>query len=87
MVVIDYYSYYLCCVYRALVKAAFVLLPVLGSTWVFGLLAINDDTMIFVWIFTVLNSLQVNCITYLATSCFKYCFVVTGSVHYDFICL
>lgn len=44
--------------YRSLVKAALVLLPVLGLTWVFGLLAINEDTIVFVWIFTVLNSLQ-----------------------------
>ena len=40
-------------------KAATVLLPLLGMTWVFGLLAVNNDTIAFAWIFTILNSLQV----------------------------
>ena len=45
--------------YRTSLKAAVILLPLLGMTWVFGLLAINDDTIAFTWIFTILNSLQV----------------------------
>lgn len=36
-----------------------VLLPLLGLTWVFGLLAVNNKLTVFIWIFTVLNSLQV----------------------------
>ena len=40
-------------------KAAAIILPVLGCTWVFGLLAVNEDTVVFAWIFTILNSLQV----------------------------
>ena len=47
------------CVFRASAKAAVILLPVLGLTWVFGLLAVNEDTVVFAWIFTVINSLQV----------------------------
>ena len=44
---------------RVLVKAAVLLLPLLGLTWLFGLLAVNEDTVVFAWIFTILNSLQV----------------------------
>ena len=47
---------------RTSLKIAIILLPLLGITWVFGLLAVNYDTIAFAWIFTVLNSLQV--ITY-----------------------
>ena len=46
-------------VFRASAKAAVILLPVFGLTWVFGLLAVNEDTVVFAWIFTVINSLQV----------------------------
>ena len=45
--------------YRALLKGAIIVIPVLGCTWVFGLLAINENTVGFAWIFTILNSLQV----------------------------
>ena len=34
-------------------------MPILGSTWVIGLFAINEHTDVFAWIFTILNSLQV----------------------------
>ena len=44
---------------RTSLKAAVVLLPLLGMTWIFGMLAINNDTIAFAWIFTILNSLQV----------------------------
>ena len=47
------------CLYRAILKATIILLPLLGITWVFGLLAINQESSVFAWIFTVLNSLQV----------------------------
>lgn len=36
-----------------------VLLPLLGITWVFGLLAIDERTIAFQYIFAILNSLQV----------------------------
>lgn len=34
-------------------------MPILGSTWVIGLFAINEHVDAFAWIFTILNSLQV----------------------------
>ena len=46
-------------IYRALLKAAVIVIPLLGCTWIFGLLAINDNTVVFAWIFTIFNSLQV----------------------------
>jgi len=44
---------------RDLLKAIVVLLPLLGLTWIIGILAVNDDTVVFAWIFAILNSLQV----------------------------
>jgi len=46
-------------VHRSLLKATVILSPLLGITWVFGLLAVNQETIVFAWIFTILNSLQV----------------------------
>ena len=34
-------------------------MPILGGTWIIGLLAVNEHTELFAWIFTILNSLQV----------------------------
>ena len=53
-------------------KATILLLPLLGMTWIIGILAVNNETQVFAWIFTILNSLQVNdnyyrAISYLAT--------------------
>ncbi|XP_065910295.1 uncharacterized protein [Dysidea avara] len=42
----------------AIVKAACVLLPLLGTTWIFGIFAVNEETVVFAWLFTVFNSLQ-----------------------------
>ena len=44
---------------RAGVKGMMVLLPLLGLTWVFGIMAINKDTIAFQYLFAILNSLQV----------------------------
>jgi len=44
---------------RKLLIAAVSLLPIFGLTWVFGLLAVNEETIAFAWIFTILNSVQV----------------------------
>ena len=41
------------------VKACIVLFPLLGMTWVFGILSITDAGLAFQYIFTILNSLQV----------------------------
>ena len=41
------------------VKACAVLFPLLGLTWVFGILSVTDAGLVFQYIFTILNSLQV----------------------------
>ena len=38
--------------------ASLVLLPVLGVTWVLGVFAVNSNTTVFAWLFTIFNSLQ-----------------------------
>lgn len=37
-----------------------VLLPILGTSWVFGVLAVNSQALAFQYIFAILNSLQVS---------------------------
>ena len=49
------------------VKACVVLFPLLGMTWVFGILSVTDAGLVFQYIFTILNSLQVQSITFLDT--------------------
>ena len=44
--------------YRQLFKATIILLPLLGLTWVFGLLSVNSSTIVFAWLFSIFNSLQ-----------------------------
>ena len=39
-------------------KASFVLFPVLGLSWSFGVLTMVTDEIVFNYIFAVLNSLQ-----------------------------
>ncbi|XP_073767208.1 adhesion G-protein coupled receptor D1 isoform X2 [Danio rerio] len=39
-------------------KAVAVLLPILGISWVFGVLAVNDHSLLFQYMFAVFNSLQ-----------------------------
>ncbi|XP_038057449.1 adhesion G protein-coupled receptor E2-like [Patiria miniata] len=39
-------------------KAALVLLPLLGLTWVFGFLSVNEYTLVFTYLFAICNSLQ-----------------------------
>ena len=46
-------------VHRSIVISAVALMPVLGSTWIIGIFAVNEHTEFFAWIFTILNSLQV----------------------------
>ncbi|CAH3182936.1 unnamed protein product [Porites lobata] len=40
------------------VKACVVLFPLLGLTWVFGVLSVTDAGLVFQYIFTIFNSLQ-----------------------------
>nr|XP_039272507.1 adhesion G protein-coupled receptor L4-like isoform X2 [Styela clava] len=39
-------------------KGIAVLMPILGVTWVFGVFAVNEDTIIFQYLFAIFNSLQ-----------------------------
>ncbi|KAA0713855.1 G-protein coupled receptor D1 [Triplophysa tibetana] len=39
-------------------KAVAVLLPILGISWIFGVLAVNDHSLLFQYLFAVFNSLQ-----------------------------
>ena len=43
---------------RAGFKASAVVLPLLGITWLFGLLSFNSQTIAFQYIFAICNSLQ-----------------------------
>ncbi|XP_064396295.1 adhesion G protein-coupled receptor L3-like isoform X2 [Halichondria panicea] len=44
--------------FSQLFKATVILLPLLGLTWVFGLLSVNSSTIVFAWLFSIFNSLQ-----------------------------
>jgi len=44
---------------RSGVQSAVVLLPLLGITWLFGILTFNSDTLAFQYLFAIFNSLQV----------------------------
>ncbi|TWW61122.1 adhesion G-protein coupled receptor D1 isoform X1 [Takifugu flavidus] len=39
-------------------KAVAVLLPILGISWIFGILAVNTHSLVFLYIFAIFNSLQ-----------------------------
>ncbi|XP_067046938.1 adhesion G protein-coupled receptor L3-like [Acropora muricata] len=43
---------------RQAAKACVVLSPLLGMTWVFGILSVTNASLVFQYIFTILNSLQ-----------------------------
>ena len=45
--------------FRSLLVSAIAFMPILGSTWIIGVFAVNEHTEFFAWIFTILNSLQV----------------------------
>ncbi|XP_035196772.1 adhesion G-protein coupled receptor D1 isoform X3 [Oxyura jamaicensis] len=44
--------------FKLTAKAVAVLLPILGSSWIFGILAVNTHTLVFQYMFAVFNSLQ-----------------------------
>ncbi|XP_026980957.1 adhesion G-protein coupled receptor D1 isoform X1 [Sagmatias obliquidens] len=44
--------------FKLTAKAVAVLLPILGTSWVFGVLAVNNQAVVFQYMFAVLNSLQ-----------------------------
>ncbi|XP_070555787.1 adhesion G-protein coupled receptor D1-like [Ptychodera flava] len=43
---------------RTATKSSLFLLPILGITWLFGLLAVEDNSLVFQYMFAVSNSLQ-----------------------------
>ena len=43
---------------KAGIKASMVMLPLLGLTWLFGLLGFSPDAILFKYFFAVFNSLQ-----------------------------
>uniref|UniRef100_A0A8B9NP53 G-protein coupled receptors family 2 profile 2 domain-containing protein n=1 Tax=Accipiter nisus TaxID=211598 RepID=A0A8B9NP53_9AVES len=45
--------------FKLTAKAVAVLLPILGSSWIFGILSVNAHALVFQYIFAVFNSLQV----------------------------
>lgn len=45
-------------VFRAGVKSILILTPILGINWLFGLLAVNEDLLVFEFVFVIINSLQ-----------------------------
>lgn len=47
------------CWCRLTAKAVAVLLPILGISWIFGVLAVNDQSLLFQYMFAAFNSLQV----------------------------
>ncbi|XP_072578707.1 adhesion G-protein coupled receptor D1 isoform X3 [Vulpes vulpes] len=44
--------------FKLTAKAVAVLLPILGTSWVFGVLAVNSQALAFQYVFAILNSLQ-----------------------------
>ncbi|XP_073252173.1 adhesion G-protein coupled receptor D1-like isoform X2 [Porites lutea] len=44
--------------FKKSLKACVILSPLLGVTWIFGLLAVTDAGLVFQYIFTILNSAQ-----------------------------
>ncbi|CAL1541097.1 unnamed protein product [Lymnaea stagnalis] len=43
---------------RSVIRAVFMLSPILGVTWIFGVFSVNEDLVVFQYIFAILNSLQ-----------------------------
>ena len=49
----------MCIVIRALLIITTIFLPLLGVTWIFGILAVNEEPTAFAWIFAILNVILV----------------------------
>ena len=49
------------CTFRAILLSILALLPLLGCTWILGLLfLVNSESEALAWIFTIVNSMQVS---------------------------
>ena len=59
MYTIAFYVYFFL-FYRQSVVAIVTLVPLLGLTWVFGLLIVNQQSTVFAWLFTFFSCFQVN---------------------------
>ncbi len=44
--------------HRAGIKGIAILTPILGLSWLFGVLAINEDILFFEYLFNIFNCLQ-----------------------------
>ena len=45
-------------IFRTSIRGTLILTPLLGTTWIFGLFAIGDASILFQYIFVILNSTQ-----------------------------
>ena len=45
--------------YRYLLKATIILVPVLGFTWIIGLFAVGEEGKVFAYLFVIANVFQV----------------------------
>jgi hypothetical protein len=55
--------------YRSATKTFGAVIPILGITWVFGVMAFNESSLVFQYIFAITNSLQV----YVHVFCSYFC--------------
>jgi len=51
---------YIQILYRKMVKAAIILSPLLGFTWVIGLFAVGEEGKVFAYLFVFANVFQVS---------------------------
>lgn len=47
-------------VFRAGMRSICVILPLFGVTWVLGVFSVNEDLVVFQYLFAIFNSLQVS---------------------------
>ena len=77
----SYTCMHVCCnvcqIHRTILRATVILLPLLGLTWLFGLLTLNKNATVFAWLFTIFNSLQVTTHKTLTHPCKSACKFVT----------
>lgn len=72
----DYFDFtillkkYCVCTNRSGLRSLGTLLPVLGVTWLFGILAVNEKADVFQYIFVIANSLQARISLQCVFNCF-----------------
>ena len=50
--------------FRAGIRSLLILMPVMGITWIFGIFAVNKETVVFQYFFAIFNSIQVKLIQF-----------------------